>query len=117
MDWPLYAWLLLATLVNALWSTMLMAAYATNRHGWIALVYAFVYGIGALSLAYIGAQAVGLPGVGVAVVLAEAGMAAYVVPAALRLSDDRWVPWLRTVALPPWFLLRRLRYGRVSGQQ
>ena len=117
MNWLLYVWLLLATIINALWSTMLMAAYATNRHGWIALVYAFIYGAGALSLAYVGAHAAGLPGVGVAVVLAEVGMAAYVVPAALRLSGDTWVPWLRTVILPPWFFLRRLRYGRVSGQR
>lgn len=109
MDWPLYASLLLATVVNALWFTALMAAYATNRHGRIASVYAFVYGVGALVLAYIGTQAAGLTGVGVAVVLAEAGMAAYVIPAALRLSDEKWTPWLRTVLQPPWFLVRRLR--------
>jgi O-antigen/teichoic acid export membrane protein len=109
MDWPLYASLLLATVANALWFTALMAAYATNRHGRIALVYAFVYGVGALVLAYVGTQVAGLTGVGVAVVLAEAGMAAYVIPAALHLSNEKWIPWLRTVLQPPWFLVRRLR--------
>jgi len=63
----------LATVINALWSTMLMAAYATNRHGWIGHSLCVYIRCWSASLAYVGAQASGLPGVGVAVALAEMG--------------------------------------------
>ena len=56
MDWPLYTLLLLSAAANAVWYTALMAAYATNRHVRVALVYSAVYGGGAFVFAYIFAK-------------------------------------------------------------
>ena len=53
MDWPLYTLLLLSAAANTVWYTALMAAYATNRHVRVALVYSAIYGGGAFVLAYI----------------------------------------------------------------
>jgi hypothetical protein len=53
MDWPLYALLLLSIVVNSVWYTALMAAYATNRHVSVALVYSAVYGGLAFILAFL----------------------------------------------------------------
>ncbi len=108
MDWALYVLLLLTAATNALWYTALMVAYATNRHQRIAVVYSLVYGGAAFAVAYAGAKMAGVAGVGGALLVAEIAMAAYVIPAARRLSGEGWATWLRTVVRPPWFLLQRI---------
>jgi O-antigen/teichoic acid export membrane protein len=115
MEWPLFAFLLVAVALNAFWYAALGAAYATNRYGRIALGYILVYGIGALILAYLSMQFISLAGAGAALALVEFAMAVLVIPAALRLSEDNVISWARTVGQPPWFLLRRLWRGSTSG--
>jgi O-antigen/teichoic acid export membrane protein len=109
MDWPLYTLLLLGAVANAIWYTALMAAYATNRHVRVALVYSAVYGGGAFILAYIFAKFSGLAGVGLALLLSEIAMAPYVLLETLRLTGESWASWSSQVAKPPLFLFRRIR--------
>jgi O-antigen/teichoic acid export membrane protein len=109
MDWPLYTLLLLSAAANAVWYTALMAAYATNRHVRVALVYSFVYGIAAFGLAYILAEYSGLAGVGLALLLSEIAMAPYVLLKTFQLTEESGGSWLRHVASPPWFLFRRIK--------
>jgi hypothetical protein len=101
----LYALLLSTAVVNAFWYTALMVPYATNRHISIAGMYAAVYGGAVFALAYGGAKLWGLEGVGTALLLGEGAMAAYVIPASLRLSMESRSQWLKTVSRPPWFVL------------
>jgi O-antigen/teichoic acid export membrane protein len=109
MDWPLYALLLLCTAANSVWYTALMAAYATNRHVRVALVYSSVYGGAAFGLAYIFAKFFGLAGVGLALLLSELAMAPYVLHKTFQLVGESWVSWIGQVARPPWFLIRRIK--------
>ncbi len=109
MDLPLYTLLLLGAAANAVWYTALMAAYATNRHVRVALVYSVVYGGGAFGLAYILAKFSGLAGVGLALLLIELAMAPYVLLKTFQMTGESWVSWLDQVARPPWFLIRRTR--------
>jgi O-antigen/teichoic acid export membrane protein len=109
MDWPLYFLLLLGAAANSVWYTALMAAYATNRHVRVALVYSVVYGGGASSLAYILAKFLGLTGVGSALLLSEIAIAPYVLLKTFHLTGESWTSWLGQVARPPWFLIRRVR--------
>ncbi len=116
MDWPLYTLLLLSAAANAVWYTALMAAYATNRHVRVALVYSVVYGGGAFGLAYILAKFSGLAGVGSALLLSEIAMAPYVLLKTFQLTGESWTSWLGHVARPPWFLFRRMRdVGALQG--
>jgi Na+/glutamate symporter len=105
VDWPLYLLLLVAAVANSLWYTALMVPYATNRHARIAMAYCLVYGLAAFAFAYAGSKTLGLAGVGAALLLTEIAMAAYVLPIAWRLSDERGHTWFVKVAQPPWFLL------------
>jgi O-antigen/teichoic acid export membrane protein len=109
MDWPLYTLLLLSASINSIWYTALMAAYATNRHVRVALVYSVVYGGAAFGLAYVFASFSGLAGVGVALFLSEIAMAPYVLRKTLLLTEESWAAWLGQVGRPPWFLFRRIR--------
>jgi len=109
MEWPLYSLLLLSAAINAIWYTALMAAYATNRHVRVALVYSAVYGGGAFVLAYIFVKYSGLVGVGLALLLSEIAMAPYVLLKTFQLTGVSWTSWSTQVARPPWFLFRRIR--------
>jgi len=104
MVWSLYSLLLLTVIANALWFTAMRVAYATNRHGSLALAYLFVYGALAFSVAYGGARIYGINAIGAALLLAEIIMTAYVLPFSLKMVDDNWGALLSTVALPPIFL-------------
>lgn len=106
MDWPLFGLLLAGALANALWAPALMVAYATNRHQRTALFYSLVYGVAALATGYVGSTFLGLAGAGLALLLAELAVAIYVVPAAMRMSGERWQTWTRTVLSPPRYLAR-----------
>lgn len=109
MDWPLFTLLLLGAAANAVWYTALMAAYATNRHVRVALVYSAVYGGAAFGIAYIFAKILGLRGVGLALLLSELVMGPYVLHKTFQLAGESWYSWLGQVARPPWFLIRRIR--------
>ena len=109
MDWTLYTLLLLSAVANAIWYTALMAAYATNRHIKVALVYTVVYGAAAFSLAYIFTGISGLAGAGLALLLTELAMAPYVLLKTFQLTGESLASWLDQVARPPWFLFRRVR--------
>jgi len=109
MDWPLYALLLLSAVANAVWNTALMAAYATNRHARVAIVYSSVYGVGTFVLAYILAEFSGLAGVGLALLLSEIAMAPYVLMKTFHMTGESCGSWLGIVARPPFFLIRRIR--------
>ena len=107
MEWPLFTLLLLSAAINAIWYTALMAAYATNRHVRVALVYSAVYGGGAFVLAYIFIKFSGLAGVGLALLLSEIAMAPYVLMKTFQLTGESWTSWSSQVARPPWFLFRK----------
>lgn len=108
IHWPLFVILLGAAIANSVWYTALMVPYATNRHGRIAVVYAVVYGLGALAFGYLSASLGGLAGAGAGLLAAEIAMAAYVVPAALRMGQQCWPVWLSSILQPPTFLLARV---------
>jgi O-antigen/teichoic acid export membrane protein len=110
MEWPLYTLLLISAAINAIWYTALMAAYATNRHARVALVYATAYGGGAFVLAYIFVKFSGLAGVGLALLLSEIAMAPYVLMKTFQLTGESWTSWSTQVARPPWFLFRKMRH-------
>jgi O-antigen/teichoic acid export membrane protein len=109
MDWTLYTLLLLSAVANAIWYTALMAAYATNRHVKVALVYTIIYGGAAFGLAYVFTGISGLAGVGLALLLAELAMVPFVLLKTLQLTGESLASWLDKVARPPWFLFRRIR--------
>ena len=109
MDWPLYTLLLLGAAANAVWYTALMAAYATNRHERVALVYSVVYGGGAFGLAYVFAKFSGLAGVGFALLLSEIAMAPYVLLKTFRMTGESLASWFAQVTRPPWFLIRQIK--------
>jgi len=108
MDWPLYTLLLLSAGVNAIWYTAMMAAYATNRHVRVALVYSAVYGGAVFGLAYIFTRILGIAGGGLALLLSEIAMAPYVLQKTFKLTGESWASWWEKVARPPWFLFRRI---------
>jgi hypothetical protein len=109
MDWTLYTLLLLSAVANSIWYTALMAAYATNRHVKVALVYTVVYGAAAFGLAYMFTGISGLAGAGWALLLTELAMAPYVLLKTFQLTGESLASWLDQVARPPWFLFRRVR--------
>jgi len=106
MDWPLYTFLLLAVAVNSVWYTALMAAYATNRHVHVAIVYSAVYGGLAFVLALLLLKVSGIAGAGLSILLTELAMASYALPKMLRLAGESFAAWVDKVSKPPWFLIR-----------
>lgn len=103
--WPLFLLLLIAALINSAWYTALMVPYATNRHGGIAVIYVCVYGMCTLAVSYFAIRAIGLSGAGFSLLMAEAAMAACVLPIALRMGRQRWRVWLSATFRPPTFVL------------
>ncbi|MHA1113214.1 MAG: lipopolysaccharide biosynthesis protein, partial [Alphaproteobacteria bacterium] len=59
MDWPVFAWLLAALVVQSLWHSSLYLEYATNRHMGLAMAY------GVVSLASVGAAVGGVAWMGI----------------------------------------------------
>jgi O-antigen/teichoic acid export membrane protein len=113
MNWGLYALLLSTAAVNAFWYAALTVPYATNRHISVAAMYVAVYGGAVFGLAYGGAKLWGLEGVGMALLVGEVAMVAYVIHISLHLSMDSWSQWLKTISQPPWFVVRYLWRGGV----
>jgi O-antigen/teichoic acid export membrane protein len=101
MHWPAYILLLAALPANALWYCSLMVPYATNRHSRIAVYYGLIYGVLALVLAHFIATWLGLAGAALALLIAEALMAAIVIREALEMTGMGPAEWLRSVLRPP----------------
>lgn len=102
-----FALLLCGAVLNATWFNVMKILYATNRHGTIAFVYLLAY-VGACLLAIPLQMAFGLPGAAAALVVAEAGIAIYVLPVSLRAAGLTAGEWLRTVMVPPVYLVGKL---------
>lgn len=107
LNWPLFLILLTVALANSVWHTALMVPYATNRHGRIAVIFTAVYGAGSLGGGYLGAMVFGLPGAAAALLGAEVIMAAFVLPAALKMGQQSWGIWLSSTLRPPTFIISR----------
>jgi len=109
MHWPLYLLLLLAVAVNAVWYVALMAAYATNRHVKVAMVYSMVYGGLTFFLAVFLLKQLGVAGAGLAIFLSEAVMALVALPKMLKLAGESFPSWVTGIVKPPLFLIRMNR--------
>lgn len=105
---PLYAFLLMASIVNSIWFTALMVPYATNRHEPVAFLFFLANG-GMLLLASGFMTWFGLTGAGVAVLLTEMAMVGAILPTAFRLSDVTLGIWLEQVVKLPKFRFGMLR--------
>ncbi len=110
MHWPAFILLLAGVPLNALWYTALMLPYSTNRHGRAAIFYILVYGIFALGLSYVLSFPLGVGGAGLALLLAECGMALIVIADALQKADMGINEWMRAVLDLSFFNL-----GRATG--
>jgi O-antigen/teichoic acid export membrane protein len=88
--------LLIVMVANSVWFTIAIALVATNRHSRMAVVNLAGTTL-ALILAIPLTQALGLPGAALALLVIDAGMAAYVIPASLAVVDDSAAPFLRSL--------------------
>jgi len=105
MNWPTYLILILGVLINGIWYTALMAPYATNRHGRIAVLFALIYGGAAFGVGYAGTISLGLEGAAIAVLIAETTMAMVIVPSSSKVVGMTIFQWLKSTVRPPVHLL------------
>lgn len=108
IHWPAFMILLAVTFVNGVWYTLLMGPYSTNRHGRMAVVYLFVFGLAVCGLGYFGAVWAGLSGACFALLAAECVMAMIVIRAALRMAGLDTTQFIKIVARPPLALSGRI---------
>jgi O-antigen/teichoic acid export membrane protein len=109
---PLLAILLLVVVVYALWSTSSTLATATNQHQRLAAWYVAGTGVTVL-FTYFLARRFGLYGAAASLILSEAIMNVYVLPASLRIAHDTFPAFLASLlhypqSLKPANLLARL---------
>ena len=83
-----------------------MAAFATNRHVQVAVVYSVVYGGLTFFVAAFFLTELGVAGAGLAILISEAVMAAVALPKMLQLAGESFSNWIAGIAKPPWFLIR-----------
>lgn len=105
--------LLVSVLFYSLWSTSSTLITAINQHRKLATYYILATGV-TLVFTYVMARAYGLLGAAGALILSEVIMDTYVLPTSLKLSEDTWGGFLRSMldvpgALRPRALLARLR--------
>ena len=86
--------LLLITVVSAIWAASLMVMISNNRHLTLGLVYVGVNSA-CIGLAALLSPAFGWFGLLGPMLLAEAVLLAFALPAALRLTEDRWSTFFR----------------------
>lgn len=101
LQWPTFIILAGGVVINSLWYTALMASYAINRHGRIAMCYVLVYGIAAFGFGFLGATSWGLGGVALVLLLTEVTMTVIVVRTALQMSGVKFNQWANTIMHPP----------------
>jgi O-antigen/teichoic acid export membrane protein len=87
--------LLLVVVANSVSSTLSTVLFATNRHKQLAMVYLLGVVVAVLA-AFPLSIALGLPGTAASLLLIEVGMVGYVLPAALRVVEDRPIPFVRS---------------------
>jgi O-antigen/teichoic acid export membrane protein len=105
--------LLLSVFFYSLWSTSSTLIAAINQHRKLAAYYIAATGV-TLIVTYFMARAYGLLGAAASLILSELIMDTYVLPASLRLSQDTWPGFLKSLShipntLRPRALLARLR--------
>lgn len=105
--WPTFLILLAVTLVNGLWYTSLMAPYATNSHGRVAVYYSAIYGAAVLAVAYVAAAWIGLSGPALALLAAECAMGVVVIHASLNMSGLGLSEFTLALASAPFGALAR----------
>ena len=113
---PLLTILLLVVVVYQFWSTSATILTATNRHQRLAAVYIGATAVTAVTT-YLVAKPFGLLAAAASLILSELVMSLYVLPATLRISHDRFAPFLAAMlhvppAIHPRALLRRLNRAR-----
>jgi O-antigen/teichoic acid export membrane protein len=105
--------LLLSVLFYSLWSTSSTLIAAINQHRRLAVYYIIATGF-TLLITYVMARECGLLGAAGSLIVSELIMDTYVLPTSLRISEDTWSGFLRSMghipqALRPAALLARLR--------
>ena len=105
--------LLVSVLLYSLWSTSSTLLAAINQHRRLAMNYIFATGVTIIATVLL-AKRYGLLGAAASLILSEALMDLYVLPASLRISQDTWPGFLRAMlhipqTLTPRILLARLR--------
>ena len=109
LQWPVFAPLLAAMVVNGVSLASMMLVYSTNRHGRTAVVYVLV-NAAVLAAAYSLGPWAGLPGIAVFLLVAEILLAGYVISQSLRLLHETPSQFLMMVLRPPlpmiWRFLR-----------
>lgn len=103
LDVAAYRFLLAAMAINALWFTSSVVSVSVNQHQRMALVYVAFSGM-ALLLAVPLAQGYGLAGAAAATLVIELGMALFVLPSSLVLTEDRLVRFCRALTRWPAYL-------------
>ncbi len=105
--------LLVSVLLYSLWSTSSTLLTAINQHRRLALNYLVATGLTVVATVLL-ARRFGLLGAAASLILSEAIMDVYVLPASLGISGDTWSAFLRAIArfpeaVRPRALLARLR--------
>jgi hypothetical protein len=101
--------LLVVVAVNSLWNCSYVVPMSVNRHQRIAVDYLVVMSASTLFALLLG-KAFGLPGVAMALLLAEIVMNFFMLRGSLPLVADTFGPFIRTVFSPPLgFVYRRAR--------
>lgn len=113
---PLLSILLLVVIVYSLWSTSSTIMTATNQHKRLAAVYVSATAVTVL-VTWLLARRYGLYGAAWSLLVSELLMTFYVLPSTLRIADDTFFGFLRSLldvppALHPNALWRRLRRSR-----
>jgi O-antigen/teichoic acid export membrane protein len=89
--------LLLVVVFYSLWSTSSTLLQAINQHERLAAVYTFATGITCV-ICYLAARRFGLYGAAASLLVSEAVMNLYVLPASLKIADDRLGDFLASMA-------------------
>ena len=113
---PLLAILLLVVVIYSLWSTSSTLAMATNKHQSLAMWYIAGTGV-TVVFTYVLARRFGLYGAAASLILSEVIMNIYVLPNSLRISQDTFPAFVRSLlhyprSLRPAEFLRRLRRSK-----
>jgi O-antigen/teichoic acid export membrane protein len=103
--------LLLVVVFYALWSTSSTLLTAINRHQRLAAVYLFATGI-TCGICYAAARGYGLYGAAASLLVSEAVMNVYVLPASLKIADDRFGAFVASMAEWP----RSLKWEAMAGR-
>ena len=104
--------LLLTVLFYSLWSTSSTLMTATNQHKRLSLNYVFATGV-TIALTVMMAKRYGLLGAAGSLVVSEILMDVYVLPAALRISEDTWSGFGRSLLHIPEALRSRSLRARL----